>query len=404
MRLLHRMVASVTLAGTGITIVKIALPAQLALAGHRPSEISLAVASLAAGWPVFGLVAGAMLDRYHRPSMLVTGTLCAFVPTLTLLAFLTTGRAEIAMLCLLAFLVGAGEVLTETTGAALLPAIVPKPDLRRANRVLHGANTVGVTLLAPVVATSLMEVSPDASLTAAATVLAISIALQRRAGSNQSKSPSAESGVGGIFAGLRYLLHEPILFGLTALLAGMTVCWGGWTVLIVLYILSPSELGHGATALGLTMGSLGFGSLAGAIWFSPLHRLLGTRALLAVDLVGTALFLAVPAAGLTLFPTIGSAFVAGVGGVAWRIMVGAYQQSSVADGVLGRVITTYRWFRWSGFFAGSFLAGPAADLLGVRNAMGAFATFATLLALSFPFLFPSTREMDRAHRQFEQSL
>ena len=103
-------------------------------------------------------------------------------------------------------------------------------------------------------------------------------------------------------------------------------------------------------------------------------------------------------------PTIGSAFIAGVGGVVWRIIVGAYQQSSVGEKILGRVITTYRWFRWTGFFVGSFLAGPVAEVLGVRGAMAAFAVVATLLAFAFPALLPSTREMDRAHRRLEPPL
>jgi MFS family permease len=189
-----------------------------------------------------------------------------------------------------------------------------------------------------------------------------------------------------VFGGVTTIRRSSELLALTVALAVMTVAWGGWMVLIVLYALSPDLLALSASGLGVIMAALGFGGLAGALGYNRLKAWLGMRLLLALDAIGTVIFLIVPALGGGFVMTVIAAFVAGIGGVTWAVAIGAYQQATIAPGQLGRSVAAYRWFGWSGFFVGSLAAGLLAEQAGTMVALAVFTVIAAAFLLAFPFL------------------
>jgi predicted MFS family arabinose efflux permease len=159
-------------------------------------------------------------------------------------------------------------------------------------------------------------------------------------------------------------------------------------------VISPVGLGLSATAYGIVITMLGCGSLTGAFAYGALHRTIGTRAVLALDVVGTILFHAIPASDLGYIPVAISAFLAGIGGVVWVISVSAYQQAAVPGPMLGRAVASYRWIGWSAFFAGSITAGPLADHLGFTGAFAVFAALNVVMLVGFPFVIPNSEVLD----------
>ena len=391
-RPLHLLVASVTGAGFGINAVKYAIPALLALAGSAPSQIGAFTSSVAAAWPVFGLFAGLLLDRSSKLRVLRRGELTAVAGLLFILALYATGTIALAILCIAGFALGAAEVLVDTSSQSILPDIVRKQDLRPANSLLNGAKTVGVTLLAPVLVAALVDIQPLAALAVAALVLVVAFLLL--SGLSEEATPRGNWRIADITNGLTLLMKAPVLRGLTLVLTVMSIAWGGWYVLIVSYVISAEGLGLSATAYGVVITMLGCGSLAGALAYGALHRTIGTRAVLALDVVGTILFHAIPASGLGYVAVAISAFLAGIGGVVWVISVSAYQQAAVAGPMLGRAVASYRWIGWSAFFAGSIIAGPLADHLGFAGAFAVFAALNVAMLIGFPFVVPNSQVLD----------
>ncbi|WP_119387994.1 MFS transporter [Taklimakanibacter lacteus] len=393
MRPLHLIVASVTGAGFGINAVKYAVPALLALGGSAPSAIGMFAASVAAAWPAFGLLAGLILDRSRKVQVLRAGEALAVAGIMVLLALYATGTHALVLLCLAGFAVGASEVLVDTSSQSILPEVVAKQDLRSANSLLNGAKTVGVTLLAPVLVTALVDVAPIAALAAAAVILLAGLLLI--AGVAGAAAP-AQAGLrfADVTSGLRLLIQAPVLRGLTIVLAVMSIAWGGWFVLIVSYVISAEGLALSATAYGFIVTTLGCGSLAGAFAYGRVHRVIGTRLVLAADVVGTILFHAIPALGFGYVSTAVAAFLAGFGGVFWVISVSAYQQAAVPVSMLGRVVASYRWIGWSAFFAGSLIAGPLADRWGFAGAFASFAVLNLVLLIAFPIVIPKSEVLD----------
>jgi MFS family permease len=393
MRPLHLIVASVTGASFGINAVKYAVPALLAVAGSAPSAIGAFTASVAAAWPIFGLLAGLLLDRSRKLQVLRGGEAVAVAGMLFLLALYSTGSIALVLLCFAGFAIGAAEVLVDTSSQSILPEVVEKKDLRSANSLLNGAKTVGVTLLAPVLVAALVDIAPIAALAFAGVILLAGLLLLVPI---TGAAAPAQTGLrfADVTSGLRLLAQAPILRGLTLVLAVMSIAWGGWFVLIVSYVISGQGLALSATAYGLVITMLGCGSLIGAFAYATVHRAIGTRLVLALDVVGTILFHAFPATGLGYGAVAVSAFLAGIGGVFWVISVSAYQQAAVPSAMLGRVVASYRWIGWSAFFLGSLIAGPLADMLGFLSAFTVFAALNIVMLIAFPLVIPKSRILD----------
>jgi MFS family permease len=393
MRPLHLIVASVTGASFGINAVKYAVPALLALGGAKASHISVFAASVSAAWPVFGLLAGLLLDRSSKLRVLRLGEIIAAASLLFLVALYASGALALALLCVAGFTIGAAEVLVDTSSQSILPEIVAKPELRAANSLLNGAKTVGVTLLAPVLVAALVDIEPLLALTVAALVLAAAfVSILGLKG--QGARATTVLRLSDIASGLAFLMRTPVFPGLTLVLAVMSIAWGGWFVLIVSYVISGSGLGLNATAYGTVVTMLGLGSLSGAFAYGFLQRTLGTRLVLTLDVIGTIAFHAVPATGAGFMATAAAAYLAGIGGVTWVISVSAYQQAAVPGAMLGRLVASYRWIGWSAFFAGSVIAGPLADRLGFSGAFALFALLNVAMLIGFPFVIPKSQILD----------
>ena len=389
--ILGRMTFAMAAAALGITIMKIALPTLAGVWGLSISEIGLITASAAFAWPVFGLLAGWSLDRFGRACAFRLGLAFAASVAVVLFMRFNAGDPSVVLLCLCALFIGLAEVLTETAGQTILPDLVDKSDLDKGNSWLQGGKTVAAMLLAPLLLATALGFQPARAFGfALALMLAAFIALPRPV----RQVESLNTGLKGFFGGLLILSRQGTHRRFTILLTAMAVSWGAWMTLIVPYALSPDHLNLDARGVGKVMTALGCGSLTGAVSYSYLKRRLGKRGTLAIDPLASAAFLIVPALGLGLIPVFASAFLAGVGGVTWAIFVSAYQQATIPPVMLGRSVAAYRWIGWTGFFAGSALAGIVADTYGLRMAFMIFALPAVAATAIFYWSNPLSKAKD----------
>jgi MFS family permease len=107
----------------------------------RLTDSPLLVAGVAVAgrlpWIVFGLVAGALADRLDRRSTMRNVQLLRLSVAGGMALLAAVGQLSLPVLYIAAFVLGVGETLFDTAAQSLLPSIVPRDLLSRANGRLY---------------------------------------------------------------------------------------------------------------------------------------------------------------------------------------------------------------------------------------------------------------------------
>src|SRR5215208_4415496 len=88
-------------------------------------------------WLVFVLVAGALADRLDRRRTMVAVALLRTAIALAIGLAVMTGTDTLLMLYVAAFALGVGETLFDTAAQSIMPSIVDRDDLSKANGRLY---------------------------------------------------------------------------------------------------------------------------------------------------------------------------------------------------------------------------------------------------------------------------
>lgn len=84
-------------------------------------------------WILVALFSGAIADRYDRRALMVAVDLCRALVVIGLVAFIISDADHLVLLYAVALLLGIGETLFDTATQGLLPQVVPKENLGKAN-------------------------------------------------------------------------------------------------------------------------------------------------------------------------------------------------------------------------------------------------------------------------------
>jgi len=356
------------------------------------SAFDLGLVGLVQFFPVvvLGLLIGHIADRYDR--RVVVGT-CQVIKALaaaalalgTLAGFLSRD----VMLAIL-FISGTARAFETPTMHTLVPGIVPPELLQRAIAAsstatqaaiiggpaiggllyLFGASTVYLTCTAVFVLAS---------------ILISFIQMQR---TPPDKKPVS---VEAVFAGFRYIRHNPVVLGAVSLdLFAMLL--GGVTALLPVY--AKDVLVTGPWGLGLLRSAPAIGALAISVWLA--HHQIRKR-------VGHVLFIAVIAFGLA---TVAFAFstsivlsilalaVYGAGDAVSVVIRHSLVQTRTPHEMLGRVLAVNFMFTGTSGTLGEFRAGTVAGLFGAFTSVLVGGVGAIVVALLWMKLFPELRRID----------
>lgn len=269
-----------------------------------------------------------------------------------------------------AFLVGAGEVLTESALQSLVPRLVARSDLERANSRLIATETAGDELAGPPLGALLFAAAPavpfllDAASYGGSAVAAGRLA-RRLPAEARSRVPLRQIS-GEVIDGLRWLLGHRYLRAMTV--------WGGvfnigsaasfsLLVLLALEVLGTGELGY-----GLLLGVAAGGGLVGTVLAPPLARRIGRGRTILIGAVGSGV--TVVAVGLVDDAYIAAAllFANSCCGVMVNVVGRALRQSMVPARLLGRVHSSGRVVVYAGLPLGAALGGWIARLHDLRAA------------------------------------
>ena len=347
-------------------------------------------------WLLFTLVSGALVDRLDRRRIMWTADAVRTVMIGLLGLAVYAGLANLPLLYAVFFVLGTAETLFDNASQAILPAVVDRENLEKANGRLFGGQLVanefagpplgGVLFAAAAAAPFLLDAGTFAA--AAALVLAMRGSFRPGRAERPRTTMRAE-----IFEGLRWLWGQPLLRTLAVMLGIMNAVHAAYTSIFVLFaqdILGLGEVGYGIL---LTSGALGglIGSLVAdriIVVFGHGRTLLGSVLLSAAALGGTAV------TGNAF--AVGGLFVlVGICAVVWNVITVSLRQAVIPENLFGRVNSVYRLLGWGAIPIGALLGGFLARGLGLTAPMWFGAVVLVALALAtFPLV--NNRTLDEA--------
>ncbi|MGY1809907.1 MFS transporter [Blastococcus sp. SYSU D00669] len=316
-------------------------------------------------WLLFALLSGALVDRVDRRyAMSAANAVRALsLGVLALLAAFDAG--SVLVLYVVAFLLGTAETVYDSATRALLPQVVDRRRLDRANSLLTAEESLGQQFLGSPLGAALFALAIALPLAvnsvgfAVAALLVLTIRGVRRpehpVGRRSVRTDVAE--------GVRWLWRHRLLRGFT-LVAGATCLTNsmidGVLVLYVLEVLDLPEAGFGLVVL-----TAGVGALLGGLVAPTVGRRLGRARALTAGAVLSAL--AIGAMGLVHHGVVAAALFAlsAVGVMIWNVLTMSVRQALIPEHMFGRVQGAYRTVVWGAIPLGALTGGVVARLFGV---------------------------------------
>ena len=354
------------------------------------SPLLIAGITVAARLPwLLAPVAGAFADRLDRRQSMVRVNLVRTVLLGGLALAVAVDLATLPMLYAVAVLLGVAETLFDTSAQSLLPAVVDRDDLTRANSRLFAVELVANTFVGPplggLLAAAGLAVAlglPAAAYLVGAGCLALLAGSFRAAGAGPAGSTRLRD---DIAEGTRFVWRHPVLRPLAIMLGIQNMAYSAAFSVFVLFAVAPGPMGLSKAGYGVLTATLGVGSLLGSWLAVPVERRLGRVNTLVLSIVLNALTLAVPVV-TTLPVPIGASMVAsGAGIVLWNVVTVSLRQRITPDRLLGRMNASYRLVGWGTMPLGAALGGVLAEALGLRGAflVAALLTLAVLAGFRF---------------------
>ena len=327
----------------------------------------------------FSLIAGTIVDRFPKKSILQITNALSFVLTGTLGIAIISGNINIVSLTIFAFLMGLVNSVSQPARIASIADLVDKKDIRAAT-AMNMAMFNSAWIIGPAIAGWLiLSLGVGwAYLVNGFTFFAPLVAFQFIKFRPHISSPHPGT-LNAIKEGLSYAKNHPLIKYLLLYLGVISIF--GWSYNTILPVISERVFNQGPSGLGLLFSAAGAGSVAGAIFVSAASHKMNSKKLILIGglIFGINLFLFAQTQNFYLaLPLL---FLAGFGITAQNANIQAAIQHSVDDKVRGRVVSIQTMMLMGLHPIGSFQIGLIAEHMGSQFAVGAGAVAVSLSAL-----------------------
>jgi MFS family permease len=364
------------------------LIAGLALAGNLP-------------WLVFALQAGAISDRKDRRRVMFSANVLRGLLLLVLAAMVALDAATIWALYVVVFLAGIAETLYDTSAQSILPQVVGRTLLPRANSRLYAAELTANEFVGPPLGGFLVTIGAGLVLAGSGSVwLLAALVLLLLRGSYKTDHDGSTTMRADVAEGLRFLRHHRVLRNM-ALLTGVGNFAGtaAWSVFVLFAVGSGSAMGLTEPQYGLLMTATAIGAFVGTFIAEFTQRRLGRSRTLILMIVTISASIAAPA--FTTNPWIIGAFSAfgGLTIVMGNIVMVSLRQRVTPDRLLGRVNSAYRMLAWGLMPLGALFGGFFTDWFGFEALFAvagliSLGTLGCMVALSNHAIEQAERDAD----------
>jgi MFS family permease len=369
-----RVWGAATISIFGSLITRIALPlAAILVLGSGAIEVALLRSLELGATLVFGLVAGAWVDRLRRRPVLIWADLgrAALLGSIPL-AF-AFGALTFWQLLIVSGLAAILTTFFDSADNAYLPTIVERERLVDANAALAASGSAA-EFMAFGISGFLVQLltAPIAIALDAVTYLASALLLGTIHAEEAPPPPREEREpvLSEIRDGVRSVGHDPILRAFVGAQMALAAMWGVFGATWLLFVLEELELGP--AVLGVIAGVGGFSSFIGAVVASRATRRFGIGpvaiAAMAMSAVGSA-FIPLAPAGLPLVAIgclVMQQLVADSAVTVYDVTEVSVRQTLVRDRALGRVSSTFHVAAVIAQLAATLTAGLLAEVIGLR--------------------------------------
>jgi MFS family permease len=343
--------------------------AQWLLVERSGTDTLVAVVQTASTLPILllALPSGALADTFDRRRLLlaVQTFLVAVGVLLTVLTF--AQRMPPTLLLTLTFVLGAGQALTGPAWQAVIPELVPRPQLADASALgaisMNLARAVGPAVAGVLIARAGVGVV-FALNTLSFVVFALVLWRWRRPDATGGTAP--ERFTAAVRSGGRYVRHSPVVRRIL-LRAGLFLLPGS-ALWALLPLVASRQLGLGSGGYGALLAAVGVGAVAGALLLPWMRARWSLNKLLLVAGTAFAGVLAVLALGRTEAVIVAALLPAGVAWVMVLSSVNAAMQLFLPNWVRARGLAVYQMVFAGAQAAGALLWGALSDLFGLVSA------------------------------------
>ena len=331
------------------------LVAGVAIAGRLP-------------WLLFALIAGALADRLDRLRTMRHVNLLRFAVIGLMAALALLDLLSLPALYIAAFVLGIGETLFDTAAQSIMPSLVGREQLSKANGRLYAAELSMNQFIGPPLGGLLVSLSVPLALAGSALCyvfaaggLMLIVGDFRPARTGPPTRIHTE-----VLEGLRYLARHRLLRTLAGMVGLMNLATSAVFAIFALYAVAPGPMGLSEAGFGLLLTTFAVGSVIGSVLVERIERRFGRASVLTLGVLGAGLPLFVPA--LTTEPTlVGAAFaVMGLTLMLWNVVTVSLRQRIIPDRLLGRVNSGYRLLAWGTKPLGALLGGVVGQLFGLQ--------------------------------------
>lgn len=383
---LRRVLAASTASNLADGAFMIALPLVALSVTRSPGAFAAVTVVGRLPWLLFALPAGALADRLDRRKTMISVNVVRAAAIGALAIVVGSGRAELWMLYVIAFALGAGETLYDTAAQSIMPNIVRPDQLDRANGRLYAVELTANQFVGP----PLAAIVAGATLAGAVAIssglyLLAGIVLLTLAGSFRAERAGTATTIRrDIATGVRYLAGHRLLRVLAVCVGVSNLASTATVAILPLYIITPGPIGLHEAGYGLLITTIAAGSVLGTFVVERLRARLGTRRLLILATLSFPLFSLAPVASHSVIVIGTGLFIAGAISVSWNIVTVSIRQRIVPDHLLGRVNAGYRLVAWGTMPLGAALGGIVATTYGLTTAL---ITSAAISAMCTPIVY-----------------
>lgn len=310
-------------------------------------------------WLLFGVLSGVIIDRVDRRYAMAIANGLRVLAAIAIALLIATGGITIWWLYGAVLVFGLAETVSDNATIAVLPSVIDKSGLERANSRMQAADGVVQNFVATPVAGVLFAVAivlPVWS-TAAGYFVAGALALLlpasaaralRTAGPKQSAGADVREAM-SFLLGHRFL-RDLIL---VASIAGFMLTLAQSTS--ILFFLQTLDVP--VVAIGFVTAGIGAGAVVGSIVASPLVARLGRGRVMLGGMLLCSLTLGLTGLGPNVWVAVVFYALSAFGVAVWNVSYGALRQELIPGPMLGRTIGVIRTITWGLFPVAAVIGG-----------------------------------------------
>lgn len=385
----------------GDGIVRTAMPLLAARLTSDPFLISAVAALSLLPWLFFAIPAGILIDRIDRRRALALAQGVRTLLAVVVFVLVFADTLTIWWVLVVVFVYGAFETVYDGAIRAVVPSIVGKVNLPRANSRIEAGELVVQNFVSGPLTSALFVVSVLIPVGINGVVFAfagaLALLLPKAASGMQFTAVSDEPRVAWyrqVVDGLRFIMASRMLRTLWFFSTFCGILSSAAVATNVLFVIDTLGVPEALYGVFLLSGAV-FG-LVGAILANRVKQWFGTGLAMALSTLisGFALLL------IGLVPTIWAAAIGfGITSLVitiWNILVMSLRQSVIPGRLLGRVHGTWRTLLWGSMPLGSLLGGLIArvDLALPFVVGGAAIIVASAVFFRFLMTLPNPEDVD----------